>query len=230
MMKNNGKLRLYSITNDAAEDTNTTSYGKDGWSLMQHGNLPHVSKMVAKPYSKNINTDSTYKWTCHHAQQGNPDNHLHIPWRRIGRPLYSGPNNSVYSSNSTTASYITLMHHLESIYNIQRCSSIRRNFHCSLILVTTYISDFLTFCLNWYSPCWKVLLKVHLLSILSNKFNVSLHTLTWSTKCYTTLWNQEGTDIFLTLASGNTNLALAVFSCLWESLIVFAKDWLHVWA
>ena len=31
-------------------------------------------------------------------------------------------------------------------------------------------------------------------------------------------------------ASGNTNLALAVFSCLWESLIVFAKDWLHVWA
>ena len=30
--------------------------------------------------------------------------------------------------------------------------------------------------------------------------------------------------------SGNTNLALAVFSCLWESLIVFAKDWLHVWA
>ena len=32
------------------------------------------------------------------------------------------------------------------------------------------------------------------------------------------------------LTSGNTNLALAVFSCLWESLIVFAKDWLHVWA
>ena len=31
-------------------------------------------------------------------------------------------------------------------------------------------------------------------------------------------------------ASGNTNLALAVFSCLWESLIVFAKDWLYVWA
>ena len=30
--------------------------------------------------------------------------------------------------------------------------------------------------------------------------------------------------------SGNTNFALAVFSCLWESLIVFAKDWLHVWA
>ena len=30
--------------------------------------------------------------------------------------------------------------------------------------------------------------------------------------------------------SGNTNLALAIFSCLWESLIVFAKDWLHVWA
>ena len=30
------------------------------------------------------------------------------------------------------------------------------------------------------------------------------------------------------LKSGNTNFALAVFSCLWESLIVSAKDWLHV--
>ena len=30
-----------------------------------------------------------------------------------------------------------------------------------------------------------------------------------------------------TLASGNTNLALAVFGCLWESLIVFANDWVH---
>ena len=29
------------------------------------------------------------------------------------------------------------------------------------------------------------------------------------------------------LASGNTNLALAVFGCLWESLIVFANDWVH---
>ena len=28
-------------------------------------------------------------------------------------------------------------------------------------------------------------------------------------------------------ASGNTNLALAVFGCLWESLIVFANDWVH---
>ena len=61
MMKNDGKLRLYSITNDADKDTNTMSYGKDGRSLMQHGNLPHVSKMVVKPYSKNINTNSTYK-------------------------------------------------------------------------------------------------------------------------------------------------------------------------
>ena len=34
----------------------------------------------------------------------------------------------------------------------------------------------------------------------------------------------------ISMTSGNTNLALAVFSCLWESLIVFAKDWLHVWA
>ena len=30
MMKNNGKLRLYSITDDVAKYTNTTSYGKDG--------------------------------------------------------------------------------------------------------------------------------------------------------------------------------------------------------
>ena len=30
-----------------------------------------------------------------------------------------------------------------------------------------------------------------------------------------------------TVSSGNTNLALAVFSCLWESLIVFANDWVH---
>ena len=86
MMKNDGKLRLYSITDDAAKDTNTMSYGKDGQSLMQCGNLPHVSKMVAKPYSKNIDTDFTYKRTCHHAKQGNPDNHLHISRRRIGRP------------------------------------------------------------------------------------------------------------------------------------------------
>ena len=60
MMKNDGKLRLYSITNDADEDTNTMSYGKDGQSPMQCGNPPHVLKMVAKPYSKNIDTDFIY--------------------------------------------------------------------------------------------------------------------------------------------------------------------------
>ena len=114
------------------------SYGKDGQSLMQCGNPPCVLKMVAKPYSKNIDTNSTYKQTCHHAQQGNPNNYLHIPRRRIGRPSYFGPNNSIYSPSSTTTSYITSMHHPESIYNIQRCSSIRRNFHHSPILVTTY--------------------------------------------------------------------------------------------
>ena len=118
IMKNDGKLRLYSITNNADEDTNTTSYRKDGRSLMQCGNPPHVLKMVVKPYSKNINTDSTYKRTYHHAQQGNPNNHLHISRRRIGRPLYPGPNYPIYSSNSTTASYITPTHHLESIYNV----------------------------------------------------------------------------------------------------------------
>ena len=117
--------------------TNTTSYGKDGRSPMQCGNPPHVSKMVAKPYSKNIDTDFTYKQTCHHAQQGNPNNHPHIPRRRSGRPSYSGPNNSVYSSNTTTASHIASTHRPESIYNIQRCSSIRRNLYCSPILATT---------------------------------------------------------------------------------------------
>ena len=105
---------------------------------MQCGNPPHVSKMVVKPYSKNIDADSTYKQTRHHAQQGNPNNYLHIPGRRTSGPLHLSPNDSIYSPNSTTASYITSMHHLESIYNIQRCPSIRRNFHHSPILVTTY--------------------------------------------------------------------------------------------
>ena len=141
MMKNDGKSRLYLITNDTDEDTNTMSYGKDGQSPMQCGNLPHVSKMVVKPYSKNIDADSTYKWTQHHAQQGNPDNHLHISRRRIGRPSHSGSNNSTCSPNSTTASYIISMHCLESIYNVQRCSSIRRNFHRSPILVTTCLTS-----------------------------------------------------------------------------------------
>ena len=140
MMKNDGKSRLYLITNDADEDTNTTSYGKDGRSLMQCRNLLHVSKMVAKPYSKNINANSTYKQTHHYAQQGNPDDHLHIPRRRISGPLYLGPNDSIYSPNSITTSNITPTHHPESIYNIQRCSSIRRNFHCSPILATTCLT------------------------------------------------------------------------------------------
>ena len=113
--EDDGKLRLYSTTNDVAEDTNTI---KDGRSLMQHGNLPCVSKMVAKPYSKNINTKFIYKWTYHHAQQGNPNNHPNIPRRRSGRPSYPGPNHPIYSSNSTTASYITSTHCPESIYNI----------------------------------------------------------------------------------------------------------------
>ena len=43
----------------------------------------------------------------------------------------------------------------------------------------------------------------------------------------TTKWWPSATS---NSSSGNTNLALAVFGCLWESLIVFAKDWLHVWA
>ena len=118
MKKNNGKSRLYSITNNADEDTNTTSYGKDGRSPMQHGNFLCVSKMVAKLYSKNIDANSIYKQTCHHAQQGNPNNHLHVPRRRIGRPSYSGPINSICSSNSTTTSHITPMHCPESIYNV----------------------------------------------------------------------------------------------------------------
>ena len=50
---------------------------------------------------------------------------------------YPGPNHPIYSSNSTTTSYITSTHHPESIYNVQRCPSIRRNLHCSFILATT---------------------------------------------------------------------------------------------
>ena len=71
--------------------------------------------------------------------------------------------------------------------------------------------------------------------------------------CQLGIWNSESTDVgdgfhkrkkqyvtgyhtciyFSTfhvlgeVASGNTNLALAVFGCLWESLIVFANDWVH---
>ena len=69
-----------------------------------------------------------------------PNNHLHISRRRISRPSYPHPNDSVYSPNSTTASYIIPTHHLESIYNIQRCSFIRRNFHHSPILATTCLT------------------------------------------------------------------------------------------
>ena len=135
MMKNNGKSRLYSITDNVDEDINIMSYGKDGQSPMQHGNPPCVSKMVAKPYSKNTNTNFTYKQTHHHAQQGN---YLHVSRRKSSGPSYHGPNNSVYSPSSTTTSHITPMHHIESIYNVQKCSSIRRNFYCSPILATTY--------------------------------------------------------------------------------------------
>ena len=53
-------------------------------------------------------------------------------------------------------------------------------------------------------PCQKLLLKVHPSSILGNKFNVSPHTLTWSTKCYATPQNQEGINTFLTLECGMT--------------------------
>ena len=203
MMKNNGKLRLYSITDDAAKDTNTMSYGKDGQSLMQCGNLPHVSKMVVKPYSKNINADFIYKWTCHHAQQENPNNYLHIPRRRSGRPSYPGSNHSVYLSNTTT-SHITPMHHPESIYDVQRCSFIRRNFHCSPILVTTYLTSLYLIQID-IPPVKNFSSKfTHYPSWATNSMYHLIHTLTWSTKCYMTLWNQEGTDTFLTLDYGMT--------------------------
>ena len=39
--------------------------------------------------------------------------------------------------------------------------------------------------------------------------------------------NDEDDDHDNECQSGNTNLALAVFGCLWESLIVFANDWMH---
>ena len=90
-----------------------------------------------------ISTPTTpmYKQTHHHAQQGNPNNYLHIPRRRSGRPSYSGPNHSICLSNSTTTSHIIPMHCPQSIYNVQRCSSIRRNFHCSPILAITYLTS-----------------------------------------------------------------------------------------
>ena len=105
---------------------------------MQYENSLCVSKMVVKKYSKNIDTNYTYKQTYHHAWQGNPNNHFHIPRRKSAWPSYPGSNYSVYSSNSTTTFYIIPMHCLKSIYNIQRCSSIRRNFHCPIIIATTY--------------------------------------------------------------------------------------------
>ena len=110
----------------------------------------------------------------------------------------------IYSPNSTTTSNITSMHHPESIHNVQRCSSIRRNFHCSPILATTYLTPSHPVQIDIHSLCQKLCLKVHPSSILGNKFNVLPHTLTWSTKCYTTPWNQEGTNAFLTLKCGMT--------------------------
>ena len=181
MMKNDGKSRLYSITDDTDKDTNTTSYGKDGQSPMQHGNLPCVSKMVVKPYSKNIDTDSTYKQTQHYAQQGNPDNYLHVSRRRSGRPSYP---------------------------------------------------------LSWWLPVWLPCIPFQPIFPLSKNLPQSspiIH-LGQQIQCIASyidlvdkmLYNSTGTDAFLTLnSSGNTNLALAVFSCLWESLIVFANDWVH---
>ena len=138
IMKNDGRLRLYSTTDDKTKDTNTISYRKDGQSLMQHGNPPCVSKMVVKKYTKNINANANYiyKWTCHHAQQRNPDNHLHISRGRSGWPSYFGPNHSIYLTNSTTTSHIDPTHRPQSIYDIQRC--IKRNFYCSTNIATTY--------------------------------------------------------------------------------------------
>ena len=73
-----------------------------GWPITDATWEPSMCfEKVQKKYSKNINADFTYKQTCHHAQQGNPDNHFHIPRRRPGRPSYPGPNHSIYSSNST---------------------------------------------------------------------------------------------------------------------------------
>ena len=87
-----------------------------------------------------------------------------------------------------------------------------------------HLSNFLTSHLNWYSPCQKLLLKVHPSSILGNKFNVLPHTLTWSTKCYMTLQNQEGTDTFLTLNCGmtpssNSNGILLSILIIWRTHI-----------
>ena len=52
--------------------------------------------------------------------------------------------------------------------------------------------------LSWWPPVQFPRIPFQLI------FPLSPHTLTWSTKCYVTPWNQEGTNTFLTLKCGMT--------------------------
>ena len=95
-------------------------YGKDGWSPMQCGNPPCVSKMEEERYFKNINADSTYKQTCHYAQQRNP-------------------NNLLQHFNASPAKHPLC---LEVLFHQKKFSLL--HYHGD------HLSDFLTFHSNWY--------------------------------------------------------------------------------
>ena len=60
MMKNDGKSKLFSDTENEAEDTNTLSYGKAIRLQKHHGNQPHVLKTVQKKSLKSIKTKTSY--------------------------------------------------------------------------------------------------------------------------------------------------------------------------
>ena len=60
MMKNDGKLKLFSDIENEAEDTNTLSCGK-AIRLRKHcGNRPHVLKTAQKKSLKSIKTETSY--------------------------------------------------------------------------------------------------------------------------------------------------------------------------
>ena len=59
-MKNNGKSKLSLNTENEAEDTSTTSYGKAIRLRKHRGNRPRVLKTAQKISFKNIDTDTTY--------------------------------------------------------------------------------------------------------------------------------------------------------------------------
>ena len=60
MMKNDEKSKLFSDTENEAEDTNTLSYGKAIRLQKHHGNQPRVLKMVQKKSLKSIKPETSY--------------------------------------------------------------------------------------------------------------------------------------------------------------------------